>query len=291
MKLHYNLSDVGLLPLGRHVMMTRNCGAAVWLSAWTRVRTTLPALLSIGVSVTPFIYGVSVNWCAQEPDKGVSEPYEANHFSMTEDADDPAVWEDVRAFEKAQTPETTRRALSLLDEKLHNWDSHPAGLITSILEVVGEHRIQAARADVVRCLYIDDRLEGSEFIRDTASRVLGMLGGSDAFQELHKLARQGSNEHLSSIATALGVLGDRRAIPLLEEFVVRPDAELRARALSSLAKFCSPTSKNKVIRAITDRDDRVRNSAVFWLSACAVTRDDQILMDRLEDPHSLVLKP
>lgn len=239
------------------------------------------------LTVAPCFYGVWVNRCSEEKGKLISEGQETDH-AMRLDEDDPAVWEDVRAFQKAQTPGSTRKALRLLDEKLQNWDSHPAGLITSILDVVGEHRINAGRTHLVRFLYIDDRLKGANFIKDTACLALGELGGAGAFQELQKLARQSSDEPLASIATALGALGDPRSIPLLEDLAMRPDAQLRARALSSLAKYCSPTSQDEVIRAMMDQDDDVRNGAVFWLSRCGGTRDAQVLMDRLEDPDPLV---
>jgi len=257
-------------------------------SSCTSVHVTVLAMLFVVLNLAPCFCGAWVIGCSPKESGPITEGQEGNQAVMIEDEDDPAVWEDVRAFERAQTPETTKQVLRFLDEKLTSWGSHPAGLITSILEVVGEHRIDAARSYVVRFLYADEALDGSDFIRSTASRVLGMLGGAGAFEELQKLARLGPSENLSSIATGLGVLHDPRSIPLLEEFAVRPDADLRARALSSLSKYCSPTSRDEVMQAIKDRNDRVRNSAMFWLSACAVADDDHVLSDRVGDASPLV---
>ena len=239
-------------------------------------------------SVAPCLYGVCVSQCFSHDGVAVSEQQEPNRAVMREGEDDPSVWVEVSAFEKAQTADTTKKAIGLLDEKLQNWDAHPAEVIVSILEVIGKHHIREARPQVLRFLHVDEHLKEARYIGDRAAVVLADLGGADAFEELERRARQASDDSLTSIAVAMGVLGDRRSVPILEDFASRSNADLRARSLSALANYCSPTSRDEAMRALRDEDERVRNSGVSWLSRCGGSRDAQVLMERLEDVSALV---
>lgn len=246
------------------------------------------SLLFAGLCVLGGLGSVWAICCADRQSTATVEGKEVEHAVIKEDEDSPEVWDIVDTFVKRQTRETTKRAMRLLDEKLQNWDSHPAGVATSILEVVGEYRIEVARPYLVRFLHVDDHLEGSSFVKSTAARVMGMLGGPSGLEELQRLAREGPEDLLPSIATALGVLADPRSVPLLEEFARRPNTDLRARALSALSKYCKPTSKNLAVGAVLDQDDHVRNAAVFWLSNCGSDQDASGLVARLDDASPLV---
>jgi HEAT repeat protein len=221
---------------------------------------------------------------------GPSSPEQGKtvHVHIIEDQDDPGVWETVRSFEAAPTPASTASAFAILDEMLTHWDSHPPGIATSIFDAIDKHRIEAGRPYLIRFLHIDPTLRYAPHVIRNAASALGSLGGKDALEELGRLAARGSQEVLPSVASALGNVGDPRAVAILETLLTQADPQLKQRALSALAKYCSATSRPFAIKYLTDPDDRVRNSATWWVSTCGGAEDASRLESQLDDTDELV---
>jgi hypothetical protein len=243
-----------------------------------------------GHLVATFIM-VLVSSIADRTTVAQDKPHEGEHATrvvIVEDKDDPQVWDTVDAFQAQPTPENTKAVFQFLQEKLADWNSHPAGLITTILETIGERKIESGRVYIVLLLNVDPSLHRATFVQATASRVLGSMGGSRALEDLVHFAKNAPPSVMPSVAVALGALGDPQAVPPLETLATHPDAKTRARALSALAKYCSATSRELVLRQVTDEDEDVRKSAAWWLASCATTDDGPRLAALLHDPAELV---
>jgi len=224
----------------------------------------------------------------QESRGEAPEEQKAVRVEIREDEDDPAVWAVVNSFERSPSPKNTKAALKILDEMLKDWESHPAGVATTILQAIGEHRIEHGRKYLVRFLQIDPQLRSADTVASSAALALGDLGGRAALEELIDAAPRVSDDLASSIAVALGVLRDRHAIPTLESLAHRSDDELRGRALAALANYCSPTSKDLATQALAEDEIRVRSSAIWWLATCAAVEDAPYLVRPLRDRDDLI---
>jgi len=234
---------------------------------------------------------VALVFLAPAPESG-QDPSQGNEHStkvvIVEDADDPRVWENVEAFCAEPTAENTRAAFRVLEEKLSDWPSHPAGMITTILETIGERKIGSGREYVVRFLRTEPTLARASIIQSTAARALGLLGGIQALEELVRCAESAPPSVLPSVAVALGLLADPRAVTPLEVLANRPDPETKARALSALSKYCSSTSKSLALDHLASEAEDVKKSAAWWLSQCGTGDDGPRLASLLHDGAELV---
>jgi len=210
------------------------------------------------------------------------------HVIIIEDQDAPEVWELINSFSRQPNPGNTAGVFAILDEVLKNWNSHPPGVVKTILEAIAEHRVEEGRRYLIRFFHADPTLPSATFVASSAARALGHLGGDLSLEELMNAEKWATQDLLSSVAVALGVLNDRRAVPTLESLAQHAAWDVRARALSALAGFCSPSSKPLVLRSAPDPEDRVRNSVAWWLAQCGQKEDGSQLAALLDDRESLV---
>jgi len=207
---------------------------------------------------------------------------------INEGEDAPEVWELVHSFQVQPTPENTAGVFGILDEVLANWDSHPPDVVESILEGIAKHRVEEGYGYLVRFFHVEPTLPVAQFVPCSAARALGDFGGSRSLEELMNAEKWAPDRLLASVALALGVLADPRAVPTLESLAQRADPEVRERALSALARFCSPSSKPLVLRNASDTEGSVRNSVAWWLAQCGEAEDGSRLASLLDDRELLV---
>jgi hypothetical protein len=235
-----------------------------------------------------FLAGIGLNASCGESRKIPAEQQKTVHVETREDEDDPAVWEVVNSFEAAPSPENKQRALRILDEILMDWNSHPPGIATTILQAIGDHRVEEGRKYVIRVLHVPPGRPSANLVASYAARALGDLGGPGALEELADVASHSSGELTPSVAVALGMLRNPKSVPVLEALAQRSDPEVRDRAISALAKYCSSTSRSLVLHAITESDVHVRSSASWWLADCGGVDDAALFCRFLADPDPLI---
>lgn len=201
---------------------------------------------------------------------------------------DPEGWTIANAFMGEATPKNTAMAMDILEEKLRNWESHPTGVVTSILDTVGRQRVESGRQYLYRFLRIDLTLSGAEFVASSAARAVGRLGGEGALEELTTASSRVSGYAVSSVAVALGVLSDPRAIGALEKIAASDDSRVRATALGALSKYCNSSTRPIALANLSNEDVRLRNSATWWFAACGTTDDAPYLDQQLQDMDELI---
>jgi hypothetical protein len=157
-----------------------------------------------------------------------------------------------------------------------------------ILRAIGERRVQAGRPYLVRFLGVDADYEASGLVRQAAAFSLAELGGKKSLKKLMKAADESPVSDLDSIATALGLLGDRGAVPTLEKLARSADTDTRKAAISALGNYCGATSKALAVSNLADSDDWVRNSATWFVATCGRGDDDRLLVPLLSDPAEMV---
>lgn len=89
--------------------------------------------------------------------------------------------------------------------------------------------------------------------------------GSAALDPLLDTTRDGTEFARASAATALGAIGERRALPLLVNALSDPSPTVRASATQGLGFFRDPSTVPALIRALDDLDTEVSCSAASAL--------------------------
>jgi len=122
--------------------------------------------------------------------------------------------------------------------------------------------------------------------RAWAANVLGEVRAHRAFPALVRLLSDPEDEVRGKAATALGRLGDRRAIGyLLEHLVADPAPFVRARIASSLGKFGGPEVTDRLVRALGDSAWWVRMRSVEALEQIGAGAEGPLLV-ALDDPDA-----
>lgn len=210
------------------------------------------------------------------------------HITIIEDQDDPEVWATVGSFSRYPSAENAAKAFEILDEVLADWSSHPPGVVTTILDEIAEHRLESGRKYLVLFAETDPQRPHAVHVIRGAARALGDFGGPGVFEKLAALAQDGPPDAASTVAVALGKLGDLRAVPVLEMLAQRPEAAVRQRALSALADYCVESSRALAMGSTKDPDHRVRNSATWWLAECGTPEHAALLASLAGDSDRLV---
>jgi HEAT repeat protein len=122
--------------------------------------------------------------------------------------------------------------------------------------------------------------------RAWAANVLGEVRAQRAFPSLVRLLGDPEDEVRSKAATALGRLGDARAVGyLLEHLLTDPAPFVRARIAASLGQFGSPDVINRLVRALGDPAWWVRLRTVEALDQIGAVAEGPLLV-ALDDPDS-----
>lgn len=120
--------------------------------------------------------------------------------------------------------------------------------------------------------------------RAWAANVLGEVRAQRAFPALVRLLNDPEDEVRAKAATALGRLGDRRAVGyLLEHLVTDPAPFVRARIAASLGQFGGPEVTDRLVRALGDRAWWVRMRSVQALEQIGAGAEGPLLV-ALDDP-------
>jgi HEAT repeat protein len=181
------------------------------------------------------------------------------------------------------TPENATKAVALLDQKLRHWDSVPFRVLSSLLTVIGERRVVEARPQLEQLLEVDSSLPSAGLAMGSAAVALSEVAGSDALEALVALSTKAPDAALPGLAVALGIVRDRRSIPILEPLADHVDALTRQRALAALSEYCSETSVGPAVQALRDSSPGVRRSATHWFARCGRPDDASLLADRTRD--------
>jgi HEAT repeat protein len=122
--------------------------------------------------------------------------------------------------------------------------------------------------------------------RAWAANVLGEVRAHRAFPVLVRLLSDPEDEVRAKAATALGRLGDRRAVGyLLEHLLTDPAPFVRVRIASSLGQFGGPEVTDRLVRALGDPAWWVRMRSVEALEQIGFGAEGPLLV-ALDDPDS-----
>ncbi|MDQ3223713.1 MAG: HEAT repeat domain-containing protein, partial [Gemmatimonadota bacterium] len=122
--------------------------------------------------------------------------------------------------------------------------------------------------------------------RGWAANVLGEVRAPRACPALVRLLSDPEDEVRAKAATALGRLGDRRAVGyLLEHLLNDPAPFVRARIASSLGQFGGPEVTDRLVRALGDAAWWVRMRSVEALEQIGAGAEGPLLV-ALDDPDS-----
>ena len=122
--------------------------------------------------------------------------------------------------------------------------------------------------------------------RAWAANVLGEVRAHRAFPSLVRLLGDPEDEVRAKAATALGRLGDARAVGyLLEHLLTDPAPFVRARIAAALGQFGSPDVINRLVRALGDPAWWVRLRTVEALEQIGGVAEGPLLV-ALDDPDS-----
>ncbi len=122
--------------------------------------------------------------------------------------------------------------------------------------------------------------------RAWAANVLGEVRAQRAFPSLVRSLGDPEDEVRGKAATALGRLGDRRAVGyLLEHLLTDPAPFVRARIASALGQFGGPEVIDRLVRALGDPAWWVRMRSVEALEQIGSVAEGPLLV-ALDDPDS-----
>ncbi|HEY8196750.1 MAG TPA: HEAT repeat domain-containing protein [Gemmatimonadales bacterium] len=120
--------------------------------------------------------------------------------------------------------------------------------------------------------------------RAWAANVLGEVRAQRAFPSLVRLLGEPEDEVRGKAATALGRLGDRRAVGyLLEHLLTDPAPFVRARIAAALGQFGGPEVIDRLVRALGDPAWWVRMRSVEALEQIGSVAEGPLLV-ALDDP-------
>ena len=122
--------------------------------------------------------------------------------------------------------------------------------------------------------------------RAWAANVLGEVGAPRAFPSLVRALGDPEDEVRAKAASALGRLGDRRAVGyLLEHLLTDPAPFVRVRIASALGQFGGPEVIDRLVRALGDPAWWVRMRSVEALEQIGSVTEGPLLV-ALDDPDS-----
>jgi len=171
--------------------------------------------------------------------KAVPALLETVQATQTEDADVREI--ALRALARIADP----GAVAPLITALANADAWLAPRIADILARHGDVVV-----DPLLVLLSDSNHPAA---RAWAANVLGEVKAQRAFPALARSLNDPNDEVRAKVATALGRLGDRRAVPpLLEHLLTDPAPFVRARIASTLAQFGGPEVIDRLVRSLGD---------------------------------------
>ena len=127
---------------------------------------------------------------------------------------------------------------------------------------------------------------GNHPARAWAANVLGEVRAQRAFPALVQLLNDPEDEVRGKTATALGRIGDRRAIGyLLDQLITDPAPFVRVRIAASLGQFGGPEVVDRLVRALGDSAWWVRMRSVQALEQIGAGAEGPLLV-ALDDPDS-----
>jgi HEAT repeat protein len=202
--------------------------------------------------------------------KAVPALLETVRATHTEDADVREI--ALRALARIADP----RAVAPLVESLKSVDVWLAPRLADILTRHGDLAVDPLIA------FLDQ--PGRQPARAWAANVLGEVGAARAFPVLARGLGDLEDEVRAKCATALGRLGDRRAISyLLEHLLTDPAPFVRARIAATLGRFDEPEVIDRLVRALGDPAWWVRMRSVEALEQIG-SRAEGPLLVALDDP-------
>lgn len=202
--------------------------------------------------------------------KAVPALLETVQATRTEDADVREI--ALRALARIADP----RAVEPLVEALKAAEVWLAPRIADILARHGDLVVDPLLA------FLDE--PGRHPARPWAANVLGEVRARRAFPVLARGLYDVDDEMRAKCATALGRLGDRRAVPyLLDHLLSDPAPFVRARIASALGQFDAPEVVERLVRALGDSAWWVRMRSVEALEQIGAPAEGPLHV-ALDDP-------
>ena len=161
----------------------------------------------------------------------------------------------VRALAMSRGGQASRALTELLwRDSVHQWHvREPA-----ILRELGHLGDQSSIDDLLRALAVP--YEGP---RRAAAEALACFEANDVLDRLLRLARATDNANLTAgAAEGLGLLGDARAVPTLQQTAQNRDARVAIEASVALARLGSTDAESRLIRLYSDANATVREKAL-----------------------------
>ena len=106
-----------------------------------------------------------------------------------------------------------------------------------------------------------------ERVRQYLALAMGRSGDPEFFGPLTAHLGEEKETNLYAIIYALGMLRDKRAVPVLKEYINHPTARLRSAAVVSLGNIADPSAKEILKKALTDPEPNVQ-----WGSAISLAQ-------------------
>ena len=177
----------------------------------------------------------------------------------------PLVVEEVEALRKAVTEKHVNRALGVLDKALNDWSSVDPFVVSRVLEVIGEQKVEAGRPYALRFLSADRALRGARSVSGWAAMALAKLGGKASLEALVQVAFKDQGRRDEWMVMALSKFDAPDALAALETIASEGEVGGKRAALLMLSRYCSPTSKNVIDDAMRTDAPSVLYAATFWV--------------------------
>ena len=150
----------------------------------------------------------------------------------------------------------------------------------------GSGRAVSHREAILASLEDDD-----PWVRATACRCLGTIGGDDAALRLGDIARRGEPPERIAAIEALGAIQGPHAWEAISGALGDPDGEIRQAALTAAAESRDPEAEREIERRAADPDWRLRATAMEAMGRRArYDRRPALRRALLEDPDDLVAR-
>jgi HEAT repeat protein len=199
----------------------------------------------------------------------------------------PALLETVQATktEDADVREIALRALARIADPgaveplVRALATAEAWLAPRIADILARHG-EVVAEPLIRLLEQSDR----HLARAWAANVLGEVRAQDVLPALVRGLADPDDEVRAKSATALGRLGDRRAVgPLLDHLLSDPAPFVRTRIACTLGQFRDPEVVNRLVQALGDSAWWVRMRSVEALEQIGAPAEGPLLV-ALDDP-------
>ena len=122
-----------------------------------------------------------------------------------------------------------------------------------------------------------DSVHDDNRVRQYLALAMGRTGKTEFFVPLTENIEQEKEDNLYAVLYALGMLKDKRAVPILERYLDHPNAMLRSAAVVSLGNIGDISAKELLKKSLSDSEPNVQWGASLSLAALGDNSGKEIL--------------